>query len=39
VTHDELEAGSQMERGITQGWPLVLASLKSWLETGKGVPF
>jgi uncharacterized protein YndB with AHSA1/START domain len=39
VTHDELEAGSDMERGVTAGWPLVLASLKSWLETGKAVPF
>jgi uncharacterized protein YndB with AHSA1/START domain len=39
VTHDELEAGSEMERGITQGWPLVLASLKSWLETSKALPF
>ena len=26
-----------MERGVTKGWPLVLASLKSWLETGKPV--
>jgi uncharacterized protein YndB with AHSA1/START domain len=39
VTHDELQAGSPMEQGITEGWPLVLASLKSWLETGKAVPF
>ena len=35
VTHDELEAGSEMERGITDGWPRVLSSLKSFLETGK----
>lgn len=39
VTHDELEAGSDMEKGITRGWPIVLSSLKSWLETGKAVPF
>ena len=39
VTHAELEAGSDMEKGITRGWPLVLSSLKSWLETGKPVPF
>jgi uncharacterized protein YndB with AHSA1/START domain len=39
VTHAELEAGSAMEQGITKGWPMVLASLKSWLETGKAVPF
>ena len=35
VTHDELEAASEMERGITNGWPRVLSSLKSFLETGK----
>jgi uncharacterized protein YndB with AHSA1/START domain len=35
VTHDELEAGSEMERGITEGWPRVLSSLKTFLETGK----
>ena len=39
VTHDGLEAGSDMEKGITRGWPLVLSSMKSWLETGKPVPF
>jgi uncharacterized protein YndB with AHSA1/START domain len=39
VTHSELEAGSQMETGITRGWPLVLSSLKSFLETGEAVPF
>jgi len=37
VTHDELAAGSNMERGITKGWPLVLSSMKSFLETGKGL--
>ncbi len=35
VTHDELERGSDMERGITAGWPRVLSSLKSFLETGR----
>jgi uncharacterized protein YndB with AHSA1/START domain len=35
VTHDELEAGSEMQRGITEGWPRVLSSLKTFLETGK----
>jgi uncharacterized protein YndB with AHSA1/START domain len=38
VTHSELEPGSQMLQGITFGWPLVLSSLKSFLETGKVVP-
>jgi len=37
VTHDELEAGSGMDRGIRQGWPIVLSSLKSLLETGQGI--
>ena len=37
VTHDELEAGSGMEKGIKRGWPLVLSSLKSFLETGQGI--
>lgn len=37
VTHDELEAGSAMASGITKGWPVVLSSLKSFLETGRGL--
>jgi len=37
VTHDELEAGSGMENGIKRGWPVVLSSLKSFLETGQGM--
>jgi uncharacterized protein YndB with AHSA1/START domain len=37
VTHDELEAGGSMARGIQQGWPIVLSSLKSLLETGQGI--
>ena len=37
VTHDELEAGSGMAKGIQQGWPIVLSSLKSLLETGQGM--
>ena len=37
VTHDELEAGSGMDKGIRFGWPLVLSSLKSYLETGKPI--
>ena len=35
VVHDELEAGSEMQRKITEGWPRVLSSLKSLLETGR----
>jgi len=37
VTHDELEAGSGMAKGVKQGWPAVLSSLKSYLETGRGI--
>lgn len=37
VTHDELQAGSGMDKGIRQGWPIVLSSLKSLLETGEGI--
>lgn len=35
VTHDELEPGSGMEAGISKGWPIVLSSLKSFIETGR----
>ncbi len=35
VTHDELEAGAEMQRKISEGWPRVLSSLKSLLETGR----
>lgn len=35
VTHDELEAGSEMDQAIRRGWPRVLSSLKTFLETGK----
>ena len=38
VAHEELEAGSTMIDGITKGWPAVLASLKSMLETGRPLP-
>src|SRR5262249_14535238 len=35
VKHDQLTPDSDMLRGITEGWPRVLASLKSLLETGR----
>jgi uncharacterized protein YndB with AHSA1/START domain len=38
VTHDRLEEGSEMLEGITDGWPKVLSSLKSLLETGRPLP-
>jgi len=37
VTHDELEPGSGMDKGIRSGWPIVLSSMKSLLETGQGM--
>jgi len=37
VSHDELEAGSGMFNGVSKGWPAVLSSLKSFLETGQGL--
>jgi len=37
VTHDNFKAGSTMAGKVSKGWPLVLSSLKSFLETGKGL--
>jgi uncharacterized protein YndB with AHSA1/START domain len=37
VTHDDLEPNSEMERGIDEGWPRVLSSMKSFLETGRAL--
>jgi uncharacterized protein YndB with AHSA1/START domain len=37
VTHDELEPGSEMEKGITRGWPVVLSNLKTLLETNQAM--
>ena len=37
VTHDEFDAGSKMFEMISRGWPAVLSSLKSFLETGRGL--
>jgi uncharacterized protein YndB with AHSA1/START domain len=38
VTHDHLEPGSEMLQGITEGWPIVLSSLKSLMEVGRPLP-
>ncbi len=35
VRHEELDPGSDMLHGITRGWPAILSSLKSLLETGR----
>jgi uncharacterized protein YndB with AHSA1/START domain len=37
VSHDDLVVGSGMAAGVTKGWPIVLSSLKSLLETGEGL--
>jgi uncharacterized protein YndB with AHSA1/START domain len=34
VVHDGFEPGSDVLQGISEGWPAVLSSLKSLLETG-----
>jgi uncharacterized protein YndB with AHSA1/START domain len=38
VTHDEFDEGSKIFGMISKGWPAVLSSLKSYLETGQGLP-
>jgi uncharacterized protein YndB with AHSA1/START domain len=35
VTHDNLDEGGKTFRDISGGWPMVIASLKSLLETGR----
>lgn len=37
VTHDDLIVGSGMANGVSKGWPAVLSSLKSLLETGRAL--
>ncbi len=37
VIHDELEVGSGMANGVSKGWPMVLSSMKSFLETGRAI--
>jgi uncharacterized protein YndB with AHSA1/START domain len=38
VTHDNLDEGGKIFLGISEGWPMVIASLKSILETGRPLP-
>ena len=35
LTHDEFEPGSKVLAGVSEGWPVILCSLKSFVETGK----
>ena len=37
VTHDKFKDGSKMAGKASWGWPRVLSSMKSFLETGKGL--
>jgi uncharacterized protein YndB with AHSA1/START domain len=37
LTHDELEVGSKMLKRVTEGWPKVISSLKTLLETGQAI--
>jgi uncharacterized protein YndB with AHSA1/START domain len=38
VRHDGFEPGSMVLEGISEGWPAILASLKTLLETGEPLP-
>jgi uncharacterized protein YndB with AHSA1/START domain len=37
VIHGDFQPGSEMVRKVSGGWPRVLSSLKSFLETGKSL--
>ena len=39
VVHDGFEPASNVLQGISAGWPAVLASLKTLLETGTALPW
>jgi DNA-binding transcriptional ArsR family regulator/uncharacterized protein YndB with AHSA1/START domain len=39
VTHGGFESGSTILPGISEGWPTILASLKTLLETGEELKF
>jgi uncharacterized protein YndB with AHSA1/START domain len=38
VTHEIDRTGSKFIEAVSQGWPIVLSSLKSLIETGKALP-
>ncbi|MBR7678976.1 SRPBCC domain-containing protein, partial [Streptomyces daliensis] len=38
VVHDDFEPGSEMLEGVSEGWPEILSSLKTLLETGEPLP-
>jgi uncharacterized protein YndB with AHSA1/START domain len=37
VTHEIDKTGSKLIKGVSGGWPIILASLKSLLETGEPI--
>jgi uncharacterized protein YndB with AHSA1/START domain len=37
IVHDGFDDGSKVFEGISRGWPAVLSSLKSFLETGRAL--
>jgi uncharacterized protein YndB with AHSA1/START domain len=37
IVHDDFDEGSKAFEGISRGWPAVLSSLKSFLETGQAL--
>ena len=39
VVHGDFGPGSRVLQGISAGWPTVLASLKTMLETGSPLPW
>jgi hypothetical protein len=39
VAHDGFEPGSSVLQAISNGWPAVLASMKTLLETGSALPW
>jgi uncharacterized protein YndB with AHSA1/START domain len=38
VVHDDFDGQTATYTGSTAGWPLMLSSLKSLLETGRALP-
>ncbi|MFH8365779.1 SRPBCC family protein [Streptomyces sp. NPDC018031] len=38
VVHDDFAPGSEMLKGVSEGWPFILSSLKTLLETGEPLP-
>jgi hypothetical protein len=37
IVHDDFDHGSKVFASISRGWPAVLSSLKSFLETGRAL--